>query len=93
MFLAFTDIVGMKPVCRNCGDPNRAARQRGLCWKCNADPVVRAKFPPDKRGRRTGQKYHDDPTEEELDAIIAEQLRNLPPWWGQERGNAEKLDD
>lgn len=58
--------------CRRCpvGKSRRAGRL-GLCVSCFAAGIGRAERPP----------RDDEPTEADLDALIAEQRANLPPWW------------
>lgn len=61
--------------CNGCGNI-RFHHCRGLCRGCFGDPVIRAKFPP----KNAGGICHE-PTEEEVEAIVAEQYNNLPDWW------------
>lgn len=64
----------MKPLCRNCG-AKQSCRPRGLCHTCYYAPGVREKFP------RHRNDPNAEPTEAELEAMIAEEMRNLPSWW------------
>lgn len=69
--------------CLHCSR-RKVNRPRGLCWKCYYCPGVREMYGPRGAAGRAGAKQHEpEPTEEELDAMIAEQSKpeNLPPWW------------
>lgn len=69
-------------VCVHCrkGTVNRP---RGLCWTCYYAPGVRdlhpstSKHAPHCPSNGPGR----EPTMAELDAMVAEQVRNLPDWW------------
>jgi hypothetical protein len=65
--------------CLHCGGPTGVNGRRGLCRPCYNTPGVRKLYRRDKRCGGLGR----EPTEEELDAMIAEQMRpeNLPSWW------------
>lgn len=56
---------------------------RGLCQACWKDPMIRPLYKPH-------HEYKDDMemTEAELDALIAEQRKNLPKWWWKEHEKA-----
>lgn len=57
--------------CRHCktGPPHR----RGLCWTCFHTGDIRALYAP---------KYtKPNETMEDIEAMIAEQMQNLPKWW------------
>lgn len=74
-------------------------KARGICRRCYADPAVRDLYPLKPRppatrpcpecGRQTSVYGYcrrcsaDGPTEEELEALVAERSRpeNLPAWW------------
>jgi hypothetical protein len=56
--------------------PNGAGR--GLCWACYPNRAIRDRY---ARYARGAINESDEPTEEELNATIAEQLENLPSWW------------
>lgn len=45
-------------------------RRRGLCVSCTSAGI----------GRAVRKPREDEPTEEELDALIARQMANLPAW-------------
>ena len=68
-----------RPRCRHC--PRRACRPRGLCSVCYEVPAIRAMY-----ARRPSRRKCDgpEPTGAELDALIAEQMKNLPAWWTDE---------
>lgn len=65
------------PMCRSCHERNALKGKRGLCWRCykSAD---RSLFPLDPDCGHNGEP---EPTAEELEAIIAERMQNLPKWW------------
>lgn len=65
-------------ICRHCSK-FKANRPRGLCWKCYYTPGVRDLFP--STSKFVGKK---EPTQAELDATIAEQMKCLPEWWDKE---------
>lgn len=73
--------------CRHC-KVNKQARRKGLCWGCSQKPEVRAlytsasKYAPRETNDGGGRQ-----TEAELDALIAEGMANLPPWWREEGRN------
>jgi len=62
------------PMCLHC-QKIKANRPRGLCWKCYYDPVIQQQYP-------INSKYAElclrEPTEEELEHTIAEQLPTMP---------------
>ena len=70
--------------CRNC-KARHVNRPRGLCFTCYYKPGIRHQFPSESKF--AGYKWQE-PTEAELDALIAHQLRHLPPWWGTEKPEA-----
>lgn len=65
---------GERKICKNCG-VKPAGRCRGLCWGCYEDPDIKEKFPASQRGARP------EPTQEEVDAMVREGMRDLPSWW------------
>ena len=69
----------LKLACRHCGAV-RWVRARRLCSACYDRPAVRELY-PSRRSRTSG--FEREPTEAELDALIAEQMRCLPAWWGE----------
>lgn len=74
-------------VCRHCGE-RKVNRPRGLCWGCYYTPGVKEKYPVTCKTAPRGE-----PTEAELEAMIAEQMANLPPWWDAERCKAREGRD
>lgn len=65
---------------------NRVGRGRGLCTRCYEDRAVRDLYPRRKSGPKDCDTppVDDEPTEAELDALIAEQLKRLPVWWDED---------
>jgi hypothetical protein len=53
------------------------------CARCRARHSEAVKIGMKKRAARRIEE--DEPTEAELEAIIAEQSKNLPSWWGNKR--------
>ena len=74
--------------CLHCGERKWIKGHRGLCRKCYDLPAVRALYPSRLNTRRTD----GDLTEEELNALIARQLANLPPWWDAEAARAKEWE-
>lgn len=74
-------------LCRHCRR-RKANRARGLCWTCDQTPAVRALYPVTSKydPLRNKLERHVEPTAEEIDALVAEQMKNLPEWWEQEKG-------
>lgn len=66
----------MEPKCVHCGLRRGQPRRRGLCERCYGDKDVRRLY------RRADGRYDQcEPTEAELERMIAEQMANLPAWW------------
>ena len=62
---------------------SRPARAwRGLCKACYHHAATRSLYPA--AGRR------HEPTMEELEELIAQQMKNLPPWWRAESERAAR---
>lgn len=65
-----------QPPCKHCGVGYRNGGN-GLCKRCRHDADVCRLYgltlPPS-----------ENPTEEELNAMIAERMKDLPPWWRKE---------
>jgi hypothetical protein len=79
--------MGEVALCRHCGK-NKQARRKGLCWGCSQKPAVRAMYRSEsKHAPRETNDGAGRWTEAELDAMIAEQMANLPPWWDEEGRN------
>ena len=74
--------------CRHCGYPipTPNGSGRGLCRRCWRDRRVRSWYPPVTRGRGPDKqpRANEDrePTAEEVERCVAEQMGCLPPWWG-----------
>ncbi len=70
--------------CKHCH--KNSTRQRGLCWGCYKDRTIRDQYPSESKynPKRFGFKADHEPTEEELEATIAEQRQCLPAWWDEE---------
>ena len=69
----------MKKNCRHCG-LKPICRPRQLCWKCFYTLSVRALYRAKVNDKTDRDRYevNDDPTEEELEQMIAEQLPTMP---------------
>jgi hypothetical protein len=76
-------------ICRHCGK-KKVNRPRGLCWACYYTPGVKELYPVTSKFAP-----RDEPTEAELEAMIAEQMRpeNLPDWWEAERCRAREVGE
>lgn len=69
--------MSVESTCLHC-KTRYANRPHGLCTSCYMNTAVRCRYPL----RKTGRRFDYEPTEEELNAIIAEQLQSpLPEWW------------
>ena len=62
-------------LCRHCRE-RAVNRPRGLCWTCYGKPEVLKQYPP-----LTKYEVKPEETDADLDAMIAEQMKNLPDWW------------
>lgn len=71
----------MRGNCIHCGE-FRPLRARQLCTPCYMLPDIRA-IHPSKIGNGNG------PTLAELDALVAERMKNLPRWWKDEAAKIE----
>lgn len=72
------------PYCLHCQRPfgvNLSHAGRNLCYRCNKDPAVRECYPPLRRTAPPKRPAPPEPTAEEVEAVIAVQMQNLPPWW------------
>jgi len=74
--------VTVKADCRHCGR-HAIIRGRGLCRPCYKKTAL--KYPKSYRAAKP------EPTQEEVDRIVAEGYRNLPSWWESQQG--VKCDD
>lgn len=67
--------------CVHCSK-HRVRRARRLCGKCYADPAIRAATPMSPNYTVSASPWGKrEPTESELEAVIAVQRANLPAWW------------
>lgn len=81
-------------LCRHCNRRKAAQYKRGLCFACYFDPAVRKLYPSISAYAPNCAKPNEgEPTEAELDAIIAEQMRCLPPWWKGEQARVMAGED
>lgn len=64
-----------RPKCLHC-QRRLASRPRQLCAICYYRPEVRVKYP-----RKCVRSQADEPSMEELDALIEERSKVLPKWW------------
>lgn len=64
-----------KAPCRHCGNV-RSLRPRGLCVRCYFNPAVR-----EKHQKRLAMNGPEPQTVEEVEQMIAEQMKCLPSWW------------
>jgi hypothetical protein len=69
--------MGAIKTCLHC-ERERYIQGRGLCGTCHGKPEVRDRYAPSHHGRIGDWS---EPTAEELDRMIAEQLTDLPAWW------------
>lgn len=70
-------------LCPHCQRNTAARNRRGLCARCYSAPAVRSLYPA-----RVVRPFDHEPTMAELEALIAEQRKCLPPWWDQETERA-----
>lgn len=68
---------GYRP-CRHCSR-RHAGRPRGLCSQCYYAPGVRDMYPVTSKFAPSFE-----PTEAEVERVVAEQYANLPDWWDKE---------
>lgn len=66
---------------------NGRSYSNGLCIKCHTIPEARLAHPYQFKGKK--QPFKPEPTMAELDALIAEQMKDLPPWWWKEHEKAD----
>lgn len=72
----------MESVCRHC-QKRKGNRPRGLCWTCHNNKSIRIQYPsthPFASKSAKGEYDDVEPTEEELNRIISEQLPTMPEW-------------
>ncbi len=65
--------------CRHCGK-RRVNRPRGLCWQCYYAPGVKDLYPSTSKFASKSARGHE-PSAEEVEKMVAEQMKCLPPWW------------
>lgn len=68
--------------CAHCRRTGRRLVGRGLCSACYQRENVRDLYDP--------TNPHHEPTEEELEQMIREQMENLPDWWPRDEGGWKK---
>lgn len=70
--------------CVNCKRRKpRKGYTHGLCWKCSLDASIRSAHQSKSKFCPKGE-----PTAEEVEATVAEQMKRLPEWW-----NNSTIDD
>jgi hypothetical protein len=76
-------------LCLHCKRRKAVYGKRWLCFGCYSDKSVRLLYPSG-----TARAFDHDPTEAELDTLIAEQSKpeNLPKWWESESRRVRELD-
>lgn len=57
--------------------PSGKLKCRGLCARCFSTLAIRQLYPCEAKAPRRDT----EPTEEELERLIAQQMRCLPRWW------------
>lgn len=72
-------------LCKHCG--RLKIKDRGLCYRCCKIESLRKAYPP-CTGWVPGK---GEPTMEELDQIIHEQMKCLPSWWRSESENENRI--
>lgn len=71
----------VRGICAHC-EKNRAIASRGLCRACWDDQSIRAMYCQEALTRGgDNDEVSANMSMEELDALIARQSVNLPPWW------------
>ena len=73
-----------KKLCRHCGE-RVAARSRGLCRVCYYTPGVRELY-----AVKSTFYAKPQPTQEEVDRMVEEQMQCLPDWWDKEESDKEQ---
>jgi hypothetical protein len=58
---------------------------------CFADAAVRALYPPRKAGRKEGAN-ESEPTQEEVERCVREQLACVPEWWAAAVGDQARYN-
>lgn len=75
-----------KILCKHCGINKAAQRKRGLCQRCYCNPLIRDVYPC---GNACRGAFATEMTEEQVEALVAQQYANLPSWWDSENKNRE----
>jgi len=75
------------PRCLECKKYAGQSGKRWLCVGCFADRAIREKYPT-----KHGTTKYGEPTEAELNQMIAEQMRCLPPWWHESQKRFQEGD-
>lgn len=73
--------------CKHCGKVNIYLQGRGLCNRCHRTPEIKAQY---AKLREVGEYDGVEPTAEQVEQMVAEQMANLPDWWfddAKRRGN------
>lgn len=71
--------------CKHCGTPYKWLAGRGLCQSCHRNPEIKALYPL----LQNRQHSPKEETLEDLERLIAEQMRNLPAWWHESQDRDE----
>lgn len=69
-------------LCGHCRQHEQEAGKFGLCGECYKIPAVFRRF----MGREAKRRAAYEPTEQEIEALVAEQMQNLPDWWFESYG-------
>ncbi len=73
--------------CQHCGRSDLTIQARQLCSKCYVEPGIREQYA--KLKTKPPPPTQPELTEAELDAMIAEQMANLPDWWHEDTGGVQ----
>jgi hypothetical protein len=72
----------MRGDCKHCNKLDIYLQGRGLCQTCHKNPEIKSQYPClTGRSNEETARDHEPESEEELEALIAHQLANLPDWW------------
>lgn len=69
-----------RAMCVHCGN-EPATRPRGLGWKCFYTPGVRDRYAIARGGEHGAKSHQPEPTAEEVERMVAEQMKCLPADW------------
>lgn len=78
---------GRKP-CQHCG--TEGGYPRGLCYRCYSDKDIRSQYGSDSPAFVYSQR--GEPTAEEVERCVAEQMQCLPEWWDSESRRMARLE-